>query len=953
MRASVPVLLLLAFSAVGVLAQTALTCEGQEMVCLIDRETSFVVTDNDMSTRVNTKVNTFSHYHEGYVVEAFRSGATICPDQLVLPLFLTENMWHPVTRIVLYGLSLVWMFLGIALVADRFMASIEVITAKEKVITYQNASGETQEITVLVWNETVANLSLMALGSSAPEIMLAVVETIGDLSKPPQEDGLGPSTIVGSAAFNLFIIIAICVVAIPAPEVRRIREIGVFGVTAFFSVFAYVWTIFVLQWNTKDVVDLWEALVTLFFFPFLLLVAYLQDKGHFFRCCNRNKSQEHRHRANTTGAWIAGTGGLGAGHVGLHQIGGRHVGGVLHEQGIELSEKKDLTDDEAKELADLTVRNILAAAPRRQSTIAHHHVATARRLGGGPRLKASQSASDRSLDVHGESKDELNPITIVDVKLDGEFEEDGVAHGEAKPTPEGEGAGAGAGVSSPTSAASSPRRKAPPVQEVEEPAIVTFDQQYYSVMENEGPVRLSVRRSGNIHSEVSVEYNTADGTALDEQDYVSSRGIVVFEAGQVEAAIEIDIVDDDDFYPDRQFYVGLHLPFNPRKTCVLGRYTVADITIVDDDTPGTFSFDKPNYNVSERAGHVEVCITRTNGADGTVTLKYATRDTTSGAQAGQDYTPVQGELVFAHTEVRKTISIEILADETKERNEEFNISFDIVGFGSPECAAKYGDYKQASVTITDDEEYAQVADKIAALVNKNLQQFKVGTNTWAEQFKQAMQVGDGDDDDGDEDEEPSTLDYFLHVGTFFWKLVFAFIPPTSFHGGWWAFVFSLFFIGLLTAIVGDLASLFGCSIGLTEAVTALTFVALGTSLPDTFASKTAAINDEHADASIGNVTGSNSVNVFLGLGLPWTIAALYHTAKDEDYIVPGGERLSFGVLVFCICATVAISTIYFRRWKAGGELGGSKCGQWSTVALFVTLWVTYVVLASLRAEGKI
>ena len=87
---------------------------------------------------------------------------------------------------------------------------------------------------------------------------------------------------------------------------------------------------------------------------------------------------------------------------------------------------------------------------------------------------------------------------------------------------------------------------------------------------------------------------------------------------------------------------------------------------------------------------------------------------------------------------------------------------------------------------------------------------------------------------------------------------------------------SLMFIGLLTAIVADLASLFGCTIGLTEELTAITFVALGTSLPDTFASKTAAVNDEHADASVGNVTGSNSVNVFLGLGLPWTIATIYH-----------------------------------------------------------------------------
>ena len=86
-------------------------------------------------------------------------------------------------------------------------------------------------------------------------------------------------------------------------------------------------------------------------------------------------------------------------------------------------------------------------------------------------------------------------------------------------------------------------------------------------------------------------------------------------------------------------------------------------------------------------------------------------------------------------------------------------------------------------------------------------------------------------------------------------------------------------IGILTAIIGDLASIFGCLIKLDTEVTAITFVALGTSLPDLFASRNAAMNEKYADASIGNVTGSNSVNVFLGLGTSWLIASIYHASK--------------------------------------------------------------------------
>jgi solute carrier family 8 (sodium/calcium exchanger) len=93
----------------------------------------------------------------------------------------------------------------------------------------QNAAGEEEDF----WNPTVANLTLMALGSSAPEILLNVVGV--GFSLDSAADPLGPSTIVGSASFNLLIISAVCVMA-PVPDVRKIEGLDVFAVTAFTSV---------------------------------------------------------------------------------------------------------------------------------------------------------------------------------------------------------------------------------------------------------------------------------------------------------------------------------------------------------------------------------------------------------------------------------------------------------------------------------------------------------------------------------------------------------------------------------------------------------------------------------------------------------------------------------------------------------------------------------------------
>lgn len=83
-------------------------------------------------------------------------------------------------------------------------------------------------------------------------------------------------------------------------------------------------------------------------------------------------------------------------------------------------------------------------------------------------------------------------------------------------------------------------------------------------------------------------------------------------------------------------------------------------------------------------------------------------------------------------------------------------------------------------------------------------------------------------------------DALNHFVTVFWKLLFAIIPPNQWGGGWPAFFVALAFIGGITAIVAEVATVLGCVLGLKPAVTAITLVAVGTSLPDTFASMKAA-----------------------------------------------------------------------------------------------------------------
>lgn len=47
-----------------------------------------------------------------------------------------------------------------------------------------------------------------------------------------------------------------------------------------------------------------------------------------------------------------------------------------------------------------------------------------------------------------------------------------------------------------------------------------------------------------------------------------------------------------------------------------------------------------------------------------------------------------------------------------------------------------------------------------------------------------------------------------------WKLLFAIIPPIKWGGGKYAFVVALSLIGVITGVVGEVAELFGCILGL-------------------------------------------------------------------------------------------------------------------------------------------
>lgn len=176
---------------------------------------------------------------------------------------------------VAYLVFLGYLFLGISIIADIFMEAIEVITSQTKTVAIYDEKNNTEYyIEKPVWNATIANLTLMALGSSAPEILLSCIATVTTLGEPAGE--LGAATIVGSAAFNLLVISAVSIMAVDEP--KKIFDMGVFATTSIFSIWAYIWLYICLAVNSPNEVTTGEAWLTLVFFFILVILAFGADK---------------------------------------------------------------------------------------------------------------------------------------------------------------------------------------------------------------------------------------------------------------------------------------------------------------------------------------------------------------------------------------------------------------------------------------------------------------------------------------------------------------------------------------------------------------------------------------------------------------------------------------------------------------------------------------------------
>ena len=186
---------------------------------------------------------------------------------------------------------------------------------------------------------------------------------------------------------------------------------------------------------------------------------------------------------------------------------------------------------------------------------------------------------------------------------------------------------------------------------------VAFNAATASVLETATNVVLTLVRTGVTNAVVSVDYATANGTALAGSDYTNKTGTVTFNAGETNKTISIPVVADSLIEGKETFTVQLTNPTNT----YLGKYTNTVVTILDANVEFDFATTSVTNTVLETAGKATLTVWRLGGTTFTNTVDYAV--TTNGtAAAGVNFTATSGTLTFLPGVTNLTITLPVLHD---------------------------------------------------------------------------------------------------------------------------------------------------------------------------------------------------------------------------------------------------------------------------------------------------
>ena len=278
-------------------------------------------------------------------------------------------------------------------------------------------------------------------------------------------------------------------------------------------------------------------------------------------------------------------------------------------------------------------------------------------------------------------------------------------------------------------------------------SVLSFRLRDTTVSESGTVATIDVVRTNSLVGAVSVDYGTADGTAVAGINYILSQGTLTFAQNEALKTFSVTILDNDQFDPNRT--VGLFLgdpqqipdPNQPDPTlrAAVGQPNRATLTIFDNDPPTPpaefLSFSQPNYSAPENAGQAIVTVRRTGSTIGSVSIPFATAS--GSASAGRDFTTTSGTLTFLGGEETKDIAIPIADDAIQNGNRSFTVR---LGAG---VGAAVTDPSVTTVVIVDNETPPPPPPPVEGIFGFSSPEYNVGEADGAATIRITRQGGTG------------------------------------------------------------------------------------------------------------------------------------------------------------------------------------------------------------------
>ncbi len=161
---------------------------------------------------------------------------------------------------------------------------------------------------------------------------------------------------------------------------------------------------------------------------------------------------------------------------------------------------------------------------------------------------------------------------------------------------------------------------------------------------------------------VTARYATANGTAIDGEDYIGVSGVVTFLPGESSKSVAVQAIGENRSEGDEIFLLALDQPAGGDI-----RYAQGTGTIVSDEV--TIAAADAREVEGDLPSILMVPVRLPNAFSTPVSVTYATADGT--ARAGLDYAAASGSLTFAPGETEKRVRVTLLGDAVAETDESF------------------------------------------------------------------------------------------------------------------------------------------------------------------------------------------------------------------------------------------------------------------------------------------